>query len=207
MVLRDLRAGTGVSEHERVEVKSRSELQIWLKTHNGQTDSIWLVHYKKRSRYYLSYDEIVEEAICWGWIDSLPRALDDDRTMHRLSPRSPQSNWSARNKRIAQNAIDKKTMKPPGLKAISRAKENGRWGALDAIERGEIPADLVSMLASRKGALANFRAFPPSVTRGILEWIDGAKNPATRITRLRETADRAKLNERANQYAKRHKSS
>ncbi len=189
-----------MSDHEKVEVRSRCELRTWLAVHHHQTQSIWLIHHKKCSEHYLAYDEIVEEAICWGWIDSLPRALDEQRTMHRLSPRKSGSNWSARNKRIAERAIEQGRMRPAGLKAISLAKDNGSWKALDKIEAGELPSDLEYMLNSRKDAKANFKRFPKSVRRGILEWIDGAKTEKTRTARLRRTADMAARNERANQY-------
>lgn len=189
-----------MSDHEKIEVKSRRELRSWLEAHHGHTESIWLVHHKKCSDHYLPYDEIVEEAICWGWIDSLPRALDEQRTMHRLSPRKANSNWSARNKRFAEAAIARGIMKPPGLQAISIAKQNGSWEALDKIEAGELPSDLETVLKSREDAKANFTRFPKSVRRGILEWIDGAKTEKTRKARLRETAEKAARNERANQY-------
>lgn len=189
-----------MNDHEKVEVRSRGELRSWLEAHHNHKESIWLVHHKKCSDHYLAYDEIVEEAICWGWIDSLPRALDEQRTMHRLSPRKASSNWSARNKRIAEAALARGMMKPPGLQAISIAKENGSWEALDTIEAGELPSDLEKMLNSRKEAKANFTQFPKSVRRGILEWIDGAKTGKTRIARLRETSEKAARNERANQY-------
>lgn len=189
-----------MSDHEKVEVQSRGELRSWLESRHGQKKSVWLVHHKKCSKHYLPYDEIVEEAICWGWIDSLPRVLDEWRTMHRLSPRKPTSNWSARNKRIAESAIDLGLMRPAGLRAISLAKENGSWTALDRIEADELPPDLENMLNRRKDAKANFKQFPKSVRRGILEWIDGAKSKETRNDRLRETARKAARNERANQY-------
>lgn len=200
MELRHLRTGTGVSDHEKVEVRSRLDLRSWLEAHHGQSESIWLVHYRKCSEHHLAYDEIVEEAICWGWIDSLPRALDEQRTMHRLSPRSIGSNWSARNKRIAERAIDRAIMQPAGFQAISLAKDNGSWNALDKIEADELPSDLENMLNSRKNAKANFKRFPKSIRCGILEWIDSAKSQKTRYSRLRKTADMAARNERANQY-------
>lgn len=189
-----------MNKHRKVEVKSRKELRTWLEANHGQSESIWLVHYKKGSDYYLAYDEIVAEAICWGWIDSLPRKLDDERTMHRLSPRKPGSNWSARNKGFAEAACCSGHMQPSGQRAIDRAKNDGSWNALDAIEEGIVPRDLIAELQCHDGATGNFEAFPQSVRRGILEWINNAKTQKTRDARIVDTAQKAARGERANQF-------
>lgn len=125
------------------------------------------------------------------------------RTTHRLIPRNPASNWSAVNKKSAEHAIATGSVAAPGRKAIERTKANGRWNALDKIEKRQLPTDLEGFLRSRKRAKANFSAFPRSVRRGILEWIDGAKTMDTRKRRLRETADKAAKNERAKKCRKR----
>lgn len=200
MDLWHLYARKTVSDHSKVEVRSRNELRAWLEAHHRQSESIWLAHYKKGSDHYLPFDEIVAEAICWGWIDSLPRKLDDNRTMHRLSPRRAGSNWSARNKCLAEAAIRSGRMSQPGQQAIDRAKKDGSWNALDDIEADVIPSDLLSELERHGAALSSFKAFPKSVRRGILEWIDSAKTRKTREARIANTAQKAARGEQANQF-------
>ena len=192
--------------HERVEVQSRAELRQWLRDHHGQTDSIWLVRYKKHCPdIYVSMDEVIDEALCWGWIDSLPRKLDEDRTMVRLSPRKPDSAWSKINKDKVENLIADGLMQPAGLTKIDRAKANGMWDFLNDVDALISPDDLVRALKTTPSAEENFNAFPHSAKRGILEWIKQAKSPETRGKRISETARLAALNVRANSPAARGK--
>lgn len=183
---------------ERVEIKSRAEWRRWLAKHHTQTDAIWLVRWKKDRGPYVSYDDIVDEALCFGWIDSLPRVLDDDRTMLLLAPRKPKSAWSAVNKKRVARLLAEGRMAAPGLAAIETAKANGAWQKLDGVETP--PSDLVAAFKRYPGAAKHFAAFPPSVRRGILEWIVQAKRPETRAKRIEETAALAVQNKRANQW-------
>lgn len=183
---------------ERVEIKSRAEWRRWLAKHHAQTDAIWLVRWKKDRGPYVSYDDIVDEALCYGWIDSLPRVLDDDRTMLLIAPRKPKSAWSAVNKKRVARLMAEGRMAAPGLAAIETAKANGAWEKLDGVETP--PADLVAAFKRYPGSAKNFAAFPPSVRRGILEWIVQAKKPDTRAKRIEETAALAGQNKRANQW-------
>ncbi len=182
-------------------MESRAELRAWLAQNHGQTDGVWLVTFKKhRPDKYLAYDELVEEAICFGWIDSLPRKLDEDRTMHWLSPRKPGSGWSRRNKERVERLLAAGLLEPAGLEKIEAAKPDGSWSAMDAIEDLEIPPDLEAALAGFDSARQHFVAFPRSVKRAILEWILTARRPATRARRVEETARLAQDNIRANQW-------
>ena len=187
------------NDHERVEITSRTELRQWLSEHHGQTESIWLVRYKKqRPDKYVSMDEVIDEALCWGWIDSLPRKLDEERTMVRLSPRKSSSAWSKVNKDKVARLIADKSMRPVGLAKIQEAKANGMWDFLNDVDALINPTDLTQQLEATPNAQENFSAFPPSSKRGILEWIKQAKSPATRDKRIKETARLAGLNIRAN---------
>lgn len=190
-------------ERRQVEVRSRAEWRAWLAAHHATSDAIWLVTFKKGRGPYLSNDDIVEEALCFGWIDSLPRKLDDDRTMLLLAPRKPGSAWSNINKDRAKRMIAAGAMTPAGQAKIDAAKAGGAWAKLDTVERLEIPADLAQALAHHDGAAAEFEAFPRSVKRGILEWIAAAKRPETRAMRIAETAAKAARGERANQWRQR----
>jgi len=185
----------------RIQIESRADLRHWLLKNHDRSESIWLVTYKKHvGSRHVSYAAIVEEALCFGWIDSLPRALDDERTMLLLSPRKPTSAWSALNKSRVDRLTADGLMHVAGLAAVEAAKLSGRWQALDAVDRLVVPADLEKALAARKGASAQFEAFPRSVKRGILEWIANARRPETRAKRVAETADKAARGERANQW-------
>ncbi len=179
------------------------EWRAWLSANHGSTGSVWLVVHKKASgKAAFSIDEAVEEALCWGWIDSLPRKLDDERSMLLFSPRKPKSLWSALNKRRVERLIAAGRMQPPGLARIEAAKANGAWSGLDAVEAMEIPPDLAAGFAAITGSRETFESFPRSAKRGILEWIQQARTPETRQKRIRETAEKAASGERANQWRK-----
>ena len=188
------------SDHERVEVTSRAEWRRWLTRNHRQSESIWLITYKKHCpSLHVSYDEIVEEALCFGWIDSQPRKLDEDRTMLRLSPRKPKSMWSRLNKTRVRKLVSEQRMTPAGLAKIEAAKQDGSWVVLDEVEDLVVPDDLAKALAKNQRAKRHFDAFPPSAVKGILWWIKSAKREATRERRIKETVRLAAMNVRANQ--------
>lgn len=184
-----------------VQVASRAEWRGWLAAHHAQAGSVWLVTFRKHvPDRHLPYDAVVEEALCFGWVDSLPRALDADRTMLLLSPRRRGSAWSALNKARAERMMAAGLMTSAGTETIEAAKRNGGWTKLDAVEALTVPGDLADALAARPPAAERFAAFPRSVRRGILEWIGSAKRPETRARRMDETARLAAEDRRANQF-------
>jgi uncharacterized protein YdeI (YjbR/CyaY-like superfamily) len=186
-----------------LEASTLAEWRVWLSANHGTQESVWLVAFKKGSGLAtFTLDEAVEEALCWGWIDSLPRKLDEQRSMLLFSPRKPNSLWSAVNKRRVERLTVEGRMQPPGLAKVEAAKASGTWFALDGVEALEIPPDLADAFAAHPGAQALFEAFPRSAKRGILEWILQARTPATRARRVRETAEKAAQGERANQWRK-----
>jgi uncharacterized protein YdeI (YjbR/CyaY-like superfamily) len=186
------------------EPKSRAGWRSWLQKNHTQPESIWLVLAKKESGLpSLTVEEAVEEALCFGWIDSVPNKMDDKRYKILLSPRKPKSNWSKVNKQRAARMIKAGLMTDAGMSTITLAKKTGTWNALNDINKLTVPADLKSALALNPKAAEFFDAFPPSVKRGILEWIQNAKTESTRTKRITETAALAAKNIRANQYPKR----
>lgn len=186
---------------EQIEVKSRAELRAWLAAHHEQSESIWLVTYKKAvADWYVEYDAVVEECLCFGWVDSLTRAKDDQRSMLLLAPRKEKSAWSASNKARVKKLLATGLMQPPGMIKIEAAKRNGMWAFLDDVEALISPPDLVAALENYPDAKTHFDAFPRSPKRGILEWIKQAKKPETRAKRIEETARLAQDNDRANQF-------
>jgi len=182
---------------------SRLEWRAWLEQHHTQTKGIWLVSYKKATgNPRIDYNEAVEEALCFGWIDSKPNTLDDARSLLWFAPRKKGTGWSKLNKERVERLMQQGLMMPAGLAKVDAAKADGSWIALDAIEALEIPPDLEQALIAYGEAQPNFAAFPKSVKRGILEWIAAAKKPETRAKRVEETAQLAAQNLRANQWQK-----
>ena len=175
----------------------------WLRKHHASASGVWLVTFKKDAgKLRIDYASAVEQALCFGWIDSKPRAFDETRTMLWFAPRKPKSGWSAPNKRRVEKLIAQGRMHAAGLAVVEQAKRSGTWTALDAVEALELPADLAAALDGHGAARSHWDAFPRSVKRGILEWILNAKKPDTRAKRVLETATSAARNERANQWRK-----
>lgn len=167
---------------QMVEVKSRAELRAWLAAHHATATSVWLVVWKKPSPHYLPWGDAVEELLCWGWVDSVTRKVDEARSSYRISPRNPKSAWSAVNKAKVAAARASGAMTPAGEALIAAAKANGMWTFLDDVERLDVPGDLASDLADASAREA-WDAYPKSVKRGALEWLKTAKTDATRAKR------------------------
>ncbi|MBK8533200.1 MAG: YdeI/OmpD-associated family protein [Flavobacteriales bacterium] len=183
---------------ERVEVRSRAEWRAWLRKHHTRKAGIWLVYWKKgHPDKHIGYVPIVEEALCFGWIDSTARTLDADRSMLHVCPRKPKSMWSKVNKGHVDRLIASKRMMPAGMKAIEVAKANGSWTTLDAVDTLEVPKDLAKALAMDRTAKKHFDAFPASARKYILYWISSARTDGTRAKRIAQTVDQAAQNIRA----------
>ena len=183
--------------------KTRAEWRSWLAENHAREEGVWFVSYKKATgKPRVEYEESVEEALCFGWIDSKANTLDGERSMLWFSPRKPRTGWSRPNKERIERLLAAGLMQPAGLAKIEQAKADGSWNALDAVEALEVPPDLQAALASYPAAAANFEAFPRSAKRAILEWISTAKRPETRAARVSETARLANENVRANQGRK-----
>jgi uncharacterized protein YdeI (YjbR/CyaY-like superfamily) len=182
---------------------TRGEWRAWLEENHTRGEGVWLITYKKATGMpRLEYDEAVEEALCFGWVDSKPNKLDDERSLLWFAPRKAGTGWSKPNKDRVAKLIAAGLIAPAGLAKIEAAKADGSWNALDAVEALEIPADLDQALAANPPARQYWDAFPRSVKRGILEWIANAKQPETRARRIEETVRLAAENVRANQWRK-----
>ena len=191
-------------DFELVEVATRATWRTWLAAHHEQTTGVWVVTVKKAAVTapgdYVSAQDICEECLCFGWIDSKPGKVDDRRTALLCTPRKPGSGWSKVNKDRLTRLLAESQVAPPGLATIEGAKTDGSWTKLDNVDALAVPNDLAIALGSRSTARANFDAFPPSAHRGILEWILQAKTATTRSKRIDETARLAEQNLRANQW-------
>ena len=189
-----------------VHPESREEWRAWLAAHHDFEESVWMVFWKKPTgKSAPTYAEAVEEALCFGWVDSSTRRVDDERAMYYFSPRNPKSTWSRANKERVERLIADGRMTDAGMALIEAAKENGYWTIFDEIEDLIIPADLAAALDSHADAARYFDAFPVSAKKNILWWITPrghpAKRPATRLNRITKTATLAAHNRMANHPA------
>ena len=147
----------------------------------------------------MGYDAAIEEALCFGWVDSTQRKLGDDRKMLRFTPRRRGSVWSHANKQRVARLTAAGRMAPAGLAAVEAAQASGAWSVLDAAAELIVPADLEAGFERHPGSRSHWDAFPPSTRRHLLSWIALAKRPATRTKRVEEIASLAAKGERANQ--------
>jgi uncharacterized protein YdeI (YjbR/CyaY-like superfamily) len=178
---------------------TRKQWRDWLAENHDKFSGIWFVYFKKQTgKPRVTYDEAVEEALCFGWIDSLPRKVDDERSKLLFTPRKPKSVWSKLNKTRIEKLIENGLMTKIGLAKIEAAKANGAWNILDDSDNLKIPADLTKEFERNKDAKKNFNAFSDSSKRMILAWIGSAKRTETRNTRIVKTIEMAKQNKRAN---------
>jgi uncharacterized protein YdeI (YjbR/CyaY-like superfamily) len=194
---------TPLADLEHVELRTRAEWRAWLTAHHARSPGIWLVYFKKASgQGTLTYPELVQEALCFGWIDSKPNKVDDTRSKILVTPRKPTSNWSGVNKRYVEQLLAEGLMTPAGQRAIDAARANGNWDALTEVDALTLPSDLLEAFAKAKRAQAFFEGEPKSYRRGVLEWLLSAKTPATRLKRLTEIVEQSKLGQRANQWVR-----
>ena len=181
--------------------ETRAAWRHWLEEHHARSEGVWVISYKKATgKPRMEYEDAVEEALCFGWIDSKPNKLDEERSMLWFAPRKPGTGWSRPNKDRVERLVAAGLMAPAGLAKVEAAKKDGSWVSLDPVEALAVPPDLQAELAASETAQQYFDAFPRSVKRGRLEWIASAWKPETRSKRVAETARLAADNIRANQW-------
>jgi uncharacterized protein YdeI (YjbR/CyaY-like superfamily) len=190
---------TRAAEAPQVHVADRAAWRAWLEQNAGTSRGIWLVYDKGPARR-LPYADILEEALCFGWVDGQARPLDDRQAMLRLAPRSPRSSWSRVNKERVQRLTAAGLMTPAGLAVVEAARGSGTWTALDEVEDGVEPDDLRAALDAVPAARREWDAFPRSARRAILEWVGSAKRPETRARRVGTVVGEAAEGRRANQW-------
>jgi uncharacterized protein YdeI (YjbR/CyaY-like superfamily) len=181
--------------------RNRKEWRAWLTKNHQSEKSVWLIIYHTSSATpSVYYDEAVEEAICFGWIDSIAHKRDQESKYQFFAVRKPKSNWSKANRERAERMIKAKQMKPAGQALIDVAKKTEAWTALIDVQNSVIPPDLQKAFDKSEVAYKYFMAFPPSSKRIILEWILNAKKTETRQQRIKQTVELAGKNIRANHY-------
>lgn len=168
----------------------RNEWRQWLIEHHHIKLSVWVIFNKAKSgKRALTWSESVDEALCFGWIDSKAMPLDEHRYKQFFSRRKPKSVWSRINKEKIDRLIADGLMTEAGLRSIEIAKENGSWTSLDEVEDLIIPKDLEKAFKQHKGSKTYFTGLSKSVRKGMLTWIAMAKLPETRQRRINEVAE------------------
>jgi uncharacterized protein YdeI (YjbR/CyaY-like superfamily) len=171
----------------------------WLTKHYQNTDGVWLARWKRASgKVPLDYAQIVEEALCFGWIDGVTNTLDDGRQAQLLTPRRRGSGWAPSNKERVERLIADGRMTEAGLRVIEAAKTDGSWSMQDAAEALIEPAELAAALDANLEARRHWDAFPRSPRRALIWWVMSAKCPETRQRRVTTIVEEASEGRRAN---------
>ncbi|MEH0154476.1 YdeI/OmpD-associated family protein [Limibacter armeniacum] len=172
--------------------QNRHDWRKWLELNHNKKEAVWLIFYKKKSPHYnLSWSESVDEALCFGWIDSVKKTIDTEKYKQYFTKRKAKSNWSKVNKDKVKTLIEQGLMKEEGYKSIEIAKENGSWTILDEVEALVIPEDLKAEFANHKGSIEYFESLSASIKKILLHWVVSAKRLETRQKRMIEIAENA----------------
>ena len=181
-----------IKEEEIFYPKNKTEWRSWLEENHKKRQCVWIMYYKKKShKPSISWSEAVDEALCFGWIDSTKKSFGVESSVQFFTKRKPKSVWSKINKEKIQQLIEKGLMTEVGYESIEIAKRNGSWNILDDVEELKIPSDLVEALQNQNEAEAYFLSLSKSVKKGILQWLVLAKRPETRTKRIREITELA----------------
>jgi uncharacterized protein YdeI (YjbR/CyaY-like superfamily) len=186
---------SALTDAPHLEVADRATFRAWLEANHATATGVWLVMSRRDAQREL-YEITVEEALCFGWVDSTAGRVDEARGKLYFSPRKARSAWAASNKARVERLIAEGRMLPAGLAAIERAKANGSWDLLASVERLEEPGDLAAGLEAAPGAAANWAAWPPSIRRQALASIAYAIRPQTRAQRIEKIVEHAARNVR-----------
>ncbi|MBM3155996.1 MAG: hypothetical protein FJ004_01765 [Chloroflexi bacterium] len=178
--------------------KNRDEWRVWLENNHDKEKEAWLVHYKKHSgKTGVSYIEAVEEALCFGWIDSKGKRIDEERFILKYSPRKSKSVWSQNNKEKAEKLIASGRMTDAGLAKIEEAKKSGAWeNAYTDRKKQRMPSDLKKALLEDKAVWNNFKSFANSYRNMYIGWVNSTKTEETRKRRIGEVVKRSLLNKK-----------
>ncbi len=170
---------------EEVKVDGLPQLDEWLRQNHAQKESVWLVTAKKSDlQRYISYSDMVDTLLCWGWIDGLARGREDGFKMQLISPRKPKSAWSAINKTKVAELEKAGRIQPPGMRAIEVSRANGMWEFLDDVEALVIPPDLAEALLNSPVAAEFRQALPLSQQKATLQQLKMVKSPEARARRI-----------------------
>lgn len=173
-------------EKDLLYFKTPSEWRLWLSENYNTASGVYLIFYKVASgKPSMRWEEAVKVALCYGWIDSTVKRLDDERRKQYFTPRKPKSVWSKVNKTYIEELLKANLMHKSGLNSIAIAKKNGSWTALDDVENGVIPDELQTAFDTNPKAFENYQNFAKSYRKGYLYWLNQAKRPETRAKRIK----------------------
>ena len=179
----------------------KKDWRRWLELNHQEKDAVWLIFHKKNTpNHNLSWSESVDEALCFGWIDSTKKAIDSERYKQYFSKRKVKSNWSKINKDKVKVLIELGLMKEEGYKSIDIAKENGSWAILDTVEALVIPKDLRDEFENHQGSSEYFNQQNKSIKKILLYWVVSAKRKVTRKKRILEISENASNNLKPKQF-------
>ncbi|HDR89455.1 MAG TPA: hypothetical protein ENN63_07520 [Bacteroidetes bacterium] len=189
---------------EHIYFESRKSFRDWLEKNHDKKKGIWMVFFKKHTRVKcIEYREALEEALCYGWSDSIIKKVDDDRYVRKFTPRTNTSHWSELNKKIVLSLIEQGKMTEAGLKKIDSYLKTGKvaWKYETSKEISQkkelqVPDFISGALAENEPAWAHFRNLAPSYKKQYVLWIAGAKREETRLTRLEQSIALLKENKR-----------
>ncbi|QIH34624.1 YdeI/OmpD-associated family protein [Sphingobacterium sp. DR205] len=175
-----------------ISIHTQAEWRQWLVENHFVKQSVWIICNTKNSgRPAVAWSELVDEALCFGWIDSTRKTITKGTFQQLFSRRKPRGTWSKINKEKVEKLIASGKMTEAGLEVIRLAKENGSWSVLNDVEELLIPEDLDRALKSYPGAEAFFAGLSRSAKKMLLQWIALAKRPDTRNRRIVEIAEQA----------------
>ena len=179
-------------------VVNRSDWRKWLNRNHNTEREVWLVYFKKHTeKPRIPYDDAVEEALCFGWIDSLVKRVDDEKYIQKFSPRKARSTWSELNKKRAEKMIAEGKMTEAGIIKIEEAKKSGEWFRKTAARKElVIPPFIQEVLNSNQKAKENFNKLAPTYKRHYIGWITSAKREETRVRRLKESLELLEQNKK-----------
>ncbi|MDO6810462.1 YdeI/OmpD-associated family protein [Zobellia galactanivorans] len=180
---------------------NRKDWRKWLEVNHAKEDAIWLIIHKKNAPTpNINWSDAVDEALCFGWIDSVKRSIDPERYKQYFSKRKANSTWSKINKEKIVQLEKSGLLTESGLKSIEIGKQNGSWNLLDSVEKLEIPMDLEKELGLRTESKDYFLSLSKSVRKAMLQWVVLAKRPETRQKRIQEIAERASQKRKPKQF-------
>ena len=186
-----------LADAERYQPQNLADWHDWLAANHTRTEGVWVVQWRPSSgRTAVPYEELVREALCWGWIDGQVKVLDELLAMQWVAPRRAHSGWAASNKARVAELEREGRLQPAGIAEIERAKANGMWTIYDSVEALEEPVELAAALNALPAARTAWNGFPPSVRKQALASIAMAKRSETRAARITAIVEKSARGER-----------
>nr|WP_315034127.1 YdeI/OmpD-associated family protein [uncultured Chryseobacterium sp.] len=188
-------------ERQKVYLNASTEWRKWLEENHHTEQSVWVVCNTRKSKLpTVDWSDLVDEALCFGWIDSTRKTIDEYSFMQLFSRRKPRSTWSKINKEKVERLISNKLMTQAGYETIDLAKKNGSWEILDSVEELTIPEDLEEAFENHDGSKDYFLSLSKSIRKMLLQWIVLAKRPETRKKRIDEIVQEASQKNKPKQF-------